>query len=164
MILEGVRKRVPTFDSAFFSLTQCVCACVCVCVRACVCVSASLRPHLYRAAADRMLLGIKRLSHTQSASPPPTTTHPHLHLSTSSHFSRLFSLYLPLSLFHLIAGASSLICLHLCVFQSHNPHIVAQHGTFALMSESTGPTCRVGMAWVYMYKVGISYFTCDLAL
>ena len=37
MILEGVRKRVPTFDSAFFSLTQCVCACVCACVRVCAC-------------------------------------------------------------------------------------------------------------------------------
>lgn len=55
----------------------------CVCVRARA--SASLRPHLYRAAAVRMLLGIKPLPRTQYA--PPPTTHPHLHLSTSSHLT-----------------------------------------------------------------------------
>lgn len=60
-----------------------------VTIRVCVCVrTASFLPHLYRAAAVMMLLGIKRFSYTQSA-PPNTFAHPHLHLSTSfqsSHF------------------------------------------------------------------------------
>lgn len=57
-----------------------------------VCTATSLHPHLYGADAVRMLLGIKRLSQTQSAFAPPLPIHIFFTFPPFFHFPLLFSL------------------------------------------------------------------------
>ena len=87
-VLEKGSNILQCFSPPALWNNACVCVCVCVCL-------ASLHPHLYRAAVVSMLLGIKCLSHTQSAPLHPTPPHPtHYHSSRSSPFHLLLCLLL----------------------------------------------------------------------
>lgn len=107
MILEGIRKG-SNIRQCFFSLWQCVC------------ISASLRPHLYRAAAVRMLLGIKRPSQTQSAFPHhPSTSSSPFHLLTFLLFISPINYFIP------IASAGALTFLLASHFKDIGPQLVS---------------------------------------
>ena len=159
-------------STVLFSLWHNVCVrvCVCVCVRACVCmcVSASLRPHLYRAAADRMLLGIKCLSHTQSASPP---THHHPSTSSPFHLLPFLPLVLPLSPSVIISSYCRCQLSHLspplCILKSQSAHcraarhvcpLVRIHGAHMPRWHGVGLYVQGGYFLFHMWSGAVNIF------